>query len=160
VENFKELKAKLVSEGFTFASETDTEVIPNLIEYWMRLKGLKLLDAVFNTLQSLEGNFAVVILDRESKTIIGAKNGSPLVLGVAPKRTSISLQATFPHSLTGQRTSCISRRRHGSMTAQGSKREYNIYDFREQNRTLVSRPVQSVSWSFEQAAKANSTTLC
>ena len=36
VENYKELKAKLISEGFSFYSETDTEVVPNLVEYWMQ----------------------------------------------------------------------------------------------------------------------------
>ena len=82
VENYKELKSDLLDSGFTFRSETDTEVVPNLIEYWMRLKGLDFVDAVLKTLQSLEGNFALVILDKNSKTIIGAKKGSPLVLGV------------------------------------------------------------------------------
>jgi len=39
VENYKDLKAQLEREGFHFYSETDTEVIPNLIEYWMKIRG-------------------------------------------------------------------------------------------------------------------------
>ena len=42
VENYKDLKAQLVSEGFHFSSETDTEVVPNMIEYWMRIRGVAL----------------------------------------------------------------------------------------------------------------------
>ncbi|HYB04487.1 MAG TPA: class II glutamine amidotransferase, partial [Nitrososphaerales archaeon] len=40
IENYKELKAQLESQGFHFLSETDTEVVPNLIEYWMRIRGV------------------------------------------------------------------------------------------------------------------------
>ena len=79
VENYKDLKTKLVSDGFHFLGETDTEIVPNLIEYWMRIRGQDFIHAVLNTFQSLEGNFALVVIDKDSRTIVGAKNGSPLV---------------------------------------------------------------------------------
>lgn len=154
VENYKELKAKLVSEGFTFESETDTEVIPNLIEHWMRIKGLDLLSAVTNTLQSIEGNFAVVVLDRDSKSIIGAKNGSPLVFGVNTPHNEFFLASDIPAFL--DRTKDVVYLYDGDMvviTNQDGKRNYKILDFRDGKRTPVSRPIQSVSWNIEQAAK-------
>ena len=154
VENYKELKAKLVSEGFTFESETDTEVIPNLIEHWMRIKGLDLLSAVTNTLQSIEGNFAVVVLDRDSKSIIGAKNGSPLVFGVNAPHNEFFLASDIPAFL--DRTKDVVYLYDGDMvviTNQDGKRNYKILDFRDGKRTPVSRPIQSVSWNIEQAAK-------
>ncbi len=154
VENYKELKAKLESEGFVFESETDTEVIPNLVEHWMRIKGLDLVSAVTNTLQSLEGNFAVVILDRDSKTIIGAKNGSPLVFGVNSSKNEFFVASDIPAFL--DRTKDVVYLYDGDMvviTTQAGKRAYKILDFRASKQTSVSRPIQSVSWNFEQAAK-------
>ncbi|MGI0078277.1 MAG: glutamine--fructose-6-phosphate transaminase (isomerizing) [Nitrososphaerales archaeon] len=154
VENYKELKAKLVSEGFNFESETDTEVIPNLIEHWMRVKGLDLVSAVTNTLQSLEGNFAVVVLDRDSKSIIGAKNGSPLVLGVNASNNEFFLASDIPAFL--DRTKDVVYLYDGDMvviTSEGGNRKYKILDFRDSKKTPVSRPVQSVSWDIQQAAK-------
>lgn len=154
VENYKELKTKLLSEGFTFESETDTEVIPNLIEHWMRIKGLDLISAVTNTLQALEGNFAIVVLDRDSGSIIGAKNGSPLVLGVARSGQELFLASDIPAFL--DRTKEVVYLYDGDMviiSKKGETETYSILDFRDSKRTSLTRPIQSVSWSIEQAAK-------
>jgi glucosamine--fructose-6-phosphate aminotransferase (isomerizing) len=154
VENYKELKSQLESEGFTFESETDTEIIPNLIEHWMRIKGLDLISAVANTLQSLEGNFAIVILDRESGTIIGAKNGSPLVLGVNSSKNEYFLASDIPAFL--DRTKEVVYLYDGDMvviSSKGPQRSYKILDFRGKMQPAETRPIQSVSWSIDQAAK-------
>ncbi|MFI5420037.1 MAG: glutamine--fructose-6-phosphate aminotransferase, partial [Nitrososphaerales archaeon] len=146
VENYKELKAQLVSEGFHFESETDTEVVPNLIEYWMRLRGADFLQAVLNSFQSLEGNFALVVLDRDSKTIVGSKNGSPLVLGIG-KNEDFFLASDIPafldRSIDGfylfdGDTVVIT-------TSSTGRRSSEILNFRPGKR--VDRPVQSVSWN-------------
>lgn len=152
VENYKELRTMLVSEGFTFYSETDTEVVPNLIEYWMRKKGLDFLHAVMNTFQSLEGNFAIVAMDRDSKIIAGAKNGSPLVLGVGTKE--YFLASDIPAFL--DRTKNVVYLYDGDMVVlrppkQGMNAGYEILDFRDGK--ALSLPIQSVSWNIEQAAK-------
>ncbi len=85
IENFQELRNFLVKEHFTFYSETDTEVIPNLIEYFMS-KGLNFLDSCLKTFNSLEGSFAIVViyLDKDSNnfSMIGVRKGSPLILGI------------------------------------------------------------------------------
>jgi glutamine---fructose-6-phosphate transaminase (isomerizing) len=152
VENYKELKAQLVSEGFQFSSETDTEVIPNLIEYWMRIRKVDFVQAVMNSLQSLEGNFALVVLDRDSKTIVGSKNGSPLVLGTA-QNDEFFLASDIPAFL--DRTKDVVYLYDGDTViitqTQEGKRRYEILNFR--TGKLVDRPVQSVSWDIEHAAK-------
>jgi glutamine---fructose-6-phosphate transaminase (isomerizing) len=154
VENYKDLRAKLVSEGFTFCSETDTEVVPNLVEYWMRIRGVDFLDAVLNTFQSLEGNFALVVVDKDSKIIIGAKNGSPLVLGVGKNKEEFFLASDIPAFL--DRTKDVVYLYDGDTvilyppTAK-TNRHYEILDYR--NGKQVERPVQSVSWDMEHAAK-------
>ncbi len=159
IENYKELRSKLTSQGFVFSSETDTEVVPNLIEYWMRIKGLDLVEAVLNTFQSLEGNFAIVLIDRDSKTIIGAKNGSPLVLGVGSNgKNEYFLASDIPAFL--DRTKDVVYLYDGDMVVlrcdshSRSKKSssYQIYNFRD-GRKIVTRPVQSVSWDMEHAAK-------
>ncbi|MDG6994583.1 MAG: glutamine--fructose-6-phosphate transaminase (isomerizing) [Nitrososphaerota archaeon] len=152
VENYKELKSKLISEGFTFYSETDTEVVPNLIEYWMSKKGLDFIHAVTNTFQSLEGNFAIVVMDRDSKLIVGAKNGSPLVLGVG--KGEYFLASDIPAFL--DRTKDVVYLYDGDMVVvhppkSGRGPSYEILDFRDLRP--LSRPVQSVSWDIEHAAK-------
>ena len=154
VENYKDLKAKLVSEGFSFYSETDTEVVPNLVEYWMRIRGQDFIHAVLNTFRSLEGNFALVIIDKDSEIIVGAKNGSPLVLGVGKGKEEFFLASDIPAFL--ERTKDVVYLYDGDtvilypLTAK-SKRHYEILDYR--TGKLVERPVQSVSWDIEHAAK-------
>ncbi len=150
IENYKDLKAQLESEGFHFYSETDTEVVPNLIEYWMRIRGANFVQAALNSFQSLEGNFAIVVIDGDSKTMIGSKNGSPLVLGVGQDRNYF-LASDIPAFL--DRTKDVVYLYDGDtvvITQQETDR-YEILDFRTGKK--VERPVQSVSWDIEHAAK-------
>ena len=152
IENYKDLKAQLEKEGFHFSSETDTEVVPNLIEYWMRIRGVNFVQATLNSFQSLEGNFAIVVIDGDSKTIVGSENGSPLVLGVG-RNDSYFLASDIPAFL--DRTKDVVYLYDGDTVViiqpNGSPREYEILDFR--NGKKVERPVQSVSWDIEHAAK-------
>lgn len=80
VENFRQLKSALLEKGFSFASETDSEVIVNLIQD-MRAE-LPLHEAVRQAFLRLEGRNAVVVMDRESKEVIGVRFGSPLIVGI------------------------------------------------------------------------------
>jgi glutamine---fructose-6-phosphate transaminase (isomerizing) len=152
IENYKDLKSQLESEGFHFASETDTEVVPNLVEYWMRIRGADFVQAALNSFQSLEGNFALVVIDADSKTIVGSKNGSPLVLGVG-RDQSYFLASDIPAFL--DRTKDVVYLYDGDTVVitqpSDELRRYEIMDFR--TGKLVERPVQSVSWDIEHAAK-------
>lgn len=81
IENYIDLKKKLVSEGYTFNSETDTEVICHLIsKYYLTLP---FEEAVRKALAELRGAYAIaVISDKERGKIIGARKDSPLCLGI------------------------------------------------------------------------------
>lgn len=81
IENFIELREQLTDEGHRFRSETDTEVIPHLIESFME-NGETLQNAVQLALVRLHGAFAVVIIEGNSKQIVCARKDSPLVIGV------------------------------------------------------------------------------
>ena len=80
IENYASLKAKLISEGVKFQSETDTEVVAHLIARFY--KG-DLKAAVLKALAQVEGTFGLaVICSEEPGTLIGARRGSPLILGI------------------------------------------------------------------------------
>lgn len=80
IENYASLKAKLIEEGVKFQSETDTEVVAHLIARFY--KG-DLKSAVLKALAQIEGTFGLgVICSDEPGTLIGARRGSPLILGI------------------------------------------------------------------------------
>ena len=82
IENYQELRRMLIERGYTFKSETDTEVIPLLIENNMS-KGMDFFEAFMKMLRCLKGNFAIVSFFDGEDYILGAKRGSPLVVGVS-----------------------------------------------------------------------------
>lgn len=83
IENYADLKNKLTSKGVKFRSETDTEVLVQLIEYVQVRKNLDLLTAVQFALHEVIGAYAIALLDKRAPDqIIVARNQSPLVVGI------------------------------------------------------------------------------
>ena len=83
IENYADLKKKLIANGVKFRSDTDTEVIVQLVEYIQLKKNLDLLTAVQLALHQLIGAYAIAILDKnEPNQIIAARKQSPLVIGI------------------------------------------------------------------------------
>jgi glucosamine--fructose-6-phosphate aminotransferase (isomerizing) len=81
IENFESLRARLIKEKHFFRSQTDTEVIVHLIEKFH--KTLPLAEAVRKTLKLLKGSFAIGVIARDNPDIlIGARSGSPLIVGL------------------------------------------------------------------------------
>ncbi len=88
IENYEELRSFLKSRGHRFLSETDTEVIPHLIEEYYRGDFVK---AVRSAIQKLKGAFALGIISRHyPDTLIAARIGSPLIIGVGKKENFIA----------------------------------------------------------------------
>ena len=82
IENFLPLKQQLQKQGHKFTTETDTEVVAHLIEEKMK-GGSKFVEAVRASLKELDGHYALVMINaKEPGTIIAAKQGPPLVLGL------------------------------------------------------------------------------
>lgn len=84
IENYAEIKADLIKKGFTFQSDTDTEVLVNLIEYFYRNAGEVTAEiAVRMALSKVVGAFGIVVICRnEMDQLIAARKGSPLVIGI------------------------------------------------------------------------------
>jgi glucosamine--fructose-6-phosphate aminotransferase (isomerizing) len=82
IENHAELRTELEHAGFVFSSETDTEVIAHLVQSRLRL-GDTLLTAVLAAVRRLEGAYAIAVVSQGSPgLVVGARRGSPLVVGV------------------------------------------------------------------------------
>lgn len=83
IENYAEIKARLEEKGVRFCSDTDTEVLVQLIEYIQERKQIELLPAVQLALHQVVGAYAIALLDsRHPDTIIAARKQSPLVVGI------------------------------------------------------------------------------
>ena len=83
IENYADIKAKLIEKGVTFQSDTDTEVLVQLVEYVMNQKSLDLVQAVQVALFQVIGAYAIAIIDkRDPKQIVAARKQSPLVVGI------------------------------------------------------------------------------
>ncbi len=146
IENYQELRNFLKENGFEFFSETDTEVVPNLIEFEMT-RGENFEDATITTLKKLEGNYALVILNEDERKLIATRKGSPLVVGV--KENSFFAASDIPAFLEHTKNVMYL---HDYDTVLLDK-EIRIFNLKE-NR-FVKRPVDSVDWNVEQAQKGN-----
>ena len=82
IENFAELRDELKAKGFSFSSQTDSEVCAQLITYYLRNEKLKPKDAVKHALDRMRGAFAfAIIFSGEDDLLIAARRGSPLAIG-------------------------------------------------------------------------------
>ena len=81
IENYQELKSFLVTKGFTFVSDTDTEVIVNLMEYYHVQESKSLLDSIEHAVQRLEGTYGLAIQCKHHEEIYLVRHGSPLLVG-------------------------------------------------------------------------------
>lgn len=83
IENYSQLKKELLSKGYTFTSDTDTEVLLNFIEEIKKNNQCGLEEAVRIALKRVTGAYVILLLDEDNpETIIAARKGSPLVIGV------------------------------------------------------------------------------
>jgi glucosamine--fructose-6-phosphate aminotransferase (isomerizing) len=94
IENYKHIKTKLIAEGFTFTTDTDTEVLANLINYYFKQTN-DFEKSVRLALNEVEGTYGLACLcAKEPDKIIVARNGSPLLLGVGIEETIVSSDAS------------------------------------------------------------------
>jgi glucosamine--fructose-6-phosphate aminotransferase (isomerizing) len=95
IENYQSLKEELTILGYTFESDTDTEVLINLMDAIVAREGVSLEDAVRMALNHVTGAYAIVVMDkRDNNKLIAARNGSPLVVGVGENEFFVASDAT------------------------------------------------------------------
>ncbi len=95
IENYAVLKAGLMEQGYTFKSDTDTEVLVQLVEYTQINRHVDLKTAVQLALQQVVGAYAIAILDKtHPNMLIAARKGSPLVVGIGEDEYFLASDAT------------------------------------------------------------------
>ena len=95
IENYAVLKAGLLKEGYTFSSETDTEVLIQLIEFVKKSNNIDLSTAVQLALNQVIGAYAICVIEKNNPDIIvAARKGSPLVVGVGDDEYFLASDAT------------------------------------------------------------------
>lgn len=95
IENYNVLKQALIEHGCEFKSETDTEVLVQLIQYIKDTNNCTLIEAVTEALSQVVGAYAIAVIDRKTPdTIISARKSSPLVIGIGEDATYLASDAT------------------------------------------------------------------
>ncbi len=143
VENYKELKAKLLKEGHKFKSDTDTEIIAHLIE--KHYKG-KLEDAVRDALKEIRGTYGLaVVSSKDPDKLVVARMSSPLIIGVGNGEFFVASDASSVITRTRQ----IINLEDGEMAVL-TKNGFSIFkDDRPKEKTI-----ETIEWDVEQAEKS------
>src|SRR4051812_15336206 len=147
IENFRPLREELLAEGRTFESETDTEVVAHLVSREIEA-GASPNEAVSRTLKRIHGAFSLAILmKRWPDMLIGARLGSPLVVGYGEDETYLGSDALALAPLT-QKIAYLEEGDWVVITREGSQ----IYD---RNDNPVERPVTHSGASAAKIEKGN-----
>ncbi|MFX1518694.1 MAG: glutamine--fructose-6-phosphate transaminase (isomerizing) [Promethearchaeota archaeon] len=146
IENFVELRKELEERGHHFKSDTDTEVVPHLIEEFLE-QGLNLKDATIQALQRVKGSYGLTIISAaEPRKIICARNGSPLVLGIGNQ--GLFCASDIPAFLPMTNKAIIL---HDDELAILTPNEYQIFSISTQKE--LSKEITNITWTPEMASK-------
>ncbi len=145
IENYLDLKKFLKKEGYAFSSQTDSELIAHLLEYFLS-KGNNMLDAMYLTKEKLEGAYAIAAIDKQDdKNIIIARSKSPLLIGIGMDEF---LAASDPLAI-GQLTSEFIFLEDGDV-AELSSENYTIFD---ESKKQVEREISKIDISSQATSK-------
>ena len=146
IENYRELKDYLVKKGHVFRSETDTEIIPHLIEEYMSL-GFE--EAVKKAVGRLKGRYAIVVLSlNHPDKMIAARRGSPLIVGV--KDSEYFIASDIPAFLEHTKNVMYIDDDEAVIIEKAKIRFHSL----EKNRDVEKRIV-TIDWDAKQAEKGD-----
>ena len=146
IENYMQLKDELISKGYEFNSETDTETIANLIDYYYKKENLDFLDSVIKTIEKIEGAYAlgIVCSDFPDK-MIAARKDSPLVIGIGESENFIA--SDMPAIMNYTREAYLLDDLELAIITQEN---ITIYD---KDKNIVNKNIFKVDWDIESAEK-------
>ncbi|MHA2353018.1 MAG: glutamine--fructose-6-phosphate transaminase (isomerizing) [Candidatus Thorarchaeota archaeon] len=146
IDNFLELRKELASKGHKFGSETDTEVIPHMIEDYMA-DGMNLIDAVIEVTKRIEGTYAIVAMTtKEYGKIVCTRDGNPLVLGRKEDATYVSSDIPAFLPMTNDMILLLD--------GEVATLDTNGVEIRKlSDGTIVERETIEISWTADQAQK-------
>jgi len=143
IENHRALRATLEGKGYSFVSETDSEVLAHLVD---SIYEGNLLEAVTQALKEIEGTYGIAcVSEREPGVLVVARRGSPIVIGLGDGETIVASDASAIIKHTRQAVylddNDIARIEAGEV------------DIRSMDATPVSRPAAEIDWSADAAEK-------
>jgi glucosamine--fructose-6-phosphate aminotransferase (isomerizing) len=146
IENYVELRNHLQENGYSFVSDTDTEVIPQLIDFYLKTSK-SFSEAFEHTLEQLRGAYAVLAISAsEPNTLYAAKLGSPMVVGIASDAFII---ASDPSAILEHTKEVIYLEDYEYIQAHGEG-DYEIKDLK--NAVLVHRETETLDYDATQAS--------
>lgn len=143
IENYAQLKQWLKNKGYKFSSETDTEVIPNLLDYYY---AGDLLDAVIKVTSKLEGSYAIgVMCNNEPDKVVAVRKDSPLIVGVGKDEYFIA--SDIPAILNYTRDVYYLNDKEFVVL---DKKGVSIYS---EDREVINKDISHITWSVDAAEK-------
>ncbi len=145
IENYQELKERLTQFGVKFSSETDSEVVPHLISFYLaKLEDYK--KAVFAAIEDIRGTFALAIIFKgEEDLLVAAKKGSPLLVGYGENENYVASDYFALDNLTTK-----VRYLEDGDVAFVNKKQVTIYD---NNKKEVSRQIKIMEKDINKISK-------
>jgi glucosamine--fructose-6-phosphate aminotransferase (isomerizing) len=144
VENYVQLREKLQQLGYKFYSQTDTEVIPNLIDYYYKKDNYSFEQAFEKALTELEGAYAIVVVTKhEPESVFAARLSSPLILGVGKDEFIL---ASDPTAIMGHTKDVVYLDDYEMIVIK--KNSYEIKDIKR--RLKVTRASEKLDFDFKQ----------
>ena len=150
IENYNEIKKLLIDSGYTFVSETDTEVIPNLIHYYYTKEDVgtpnRFAKAVRKATDDFKGSYAIAVISSlEPEKMIVARKDSPLVIGIKDNEKYVA--SDIPAIL--EYTNIIYILNDGDL-AELTKNSINFYD---KDFNMVEKSPETITWDAKAADK-------
>ena len=146
IENYAELKAKLLRHGYTFYSETDTEVVIKLVDYYYKKYKIGPVDAITRTMVRVRGSYALALMFRDyPDEIFAARKDSPMIIGVADGESYLA--SDVPAILKYTRRVCYIGNLEVARLAPGEVRFYDL------NGDEVKHDTVESTWDAEAAEK-------
>ena len=146
IENYKELKEKLLRNDYSFYSETDTEVVIKLIDYYYKKYQVGPIDALAKTMVRVRGSYALVVMFADYPgEIYVARKESPMILGVGDGESFIASDVPAILKYT-RKVQYIGNLEMGRVDANG-------VTFFDLNGDEIEKPIEEIEWDAEAAEK-------
>ena len=146
IENYQELREKLSKSGYSFKSQTDTEVAVKLIDYYFKKYGLGPVDSIARAMIRIRGSYALAVMFKDYPgEIYTARKDSPMIIGIANGETYVA--SDVPAILKYTRNVYYIGNMEIAKLVKGAVTFYNI------DREEIEKPLTEIKWDAEAAEK-------
>ncbi|HAE45686.1 MAG TPA: glutamine--fructose-6-phosphate transaminase (isomerizing) [Lachnospiraceae bacterium] len=146
IENFKELRDKMIRHGYKFYSETDTEVAVKVVDYYYRKYKMGPIDAIAKTMVRVRGSYALAVMFKDyPNEIYVARKDSPMIIGAGEGETFIASDVPAILNYT-RKVYYIGNMEMARLTADG-------VDFYNLDGDIVDKEIHEIDWDAEAAEK-------